>query len=230
MSRSSRTPVVIAVLAGAALAGFGSHYLLGRREAQGPVPTAGTASPSAPAEEARETKKAIPETVPDVTLADREGKPRSLAEWRGRPLLINFWATWCAPCRREIPLLMDLRRERRASDLEVIGIAVDFREEVLAYAKEIGIDYPLLIGEEDGLAAVDAFGMEMLFPFTVFADREGQIVALKVGELHRDEADFILDRMQEVEAGSLDLAAAREQIASRLRDLAAERARAQPSA
>lgn len=228
MSRFSRNLVVIAVLAGAALAGFGSHYLLGRQERPAAVPAPETASASA--EAPSETKKPIPETLPDVTLADREGKPRSLAEWRGRPLLINFWATWCAPCRREIPLLMDLRRERQAGDLEVIGVAVDFRDEVLAYAKEIGIEYPLLIGEEDGLDAVAAFGMEPLFPFTVFADREGHIVALKIGELHRDEADFILDRIQDVEDGTLDLAAAREQIADRLRDLAAERARTRPGA
>jgi thiol-disulfide isomerase/thioredoxin len=168
--------------------------------------------------------KPVPEMLPDFVLADRQGKPRRLSDWKGRPLLVNFWATWCAPCRREIPLLQALRRERAADGIEVVGIAVDFRDAVLTYAADIGIDYPLLIGENDGLAAVDAFGMQMVFPFTVFADREHRIVALKIGELHRDEAEFILDRQREIDAGRLDVEAARGQIAAKLRELAAARA------
>ena len=72
---------------------------------------------------------------------------------------------------------------------------MDFREDVLKYAEETVIDYPLLIGEEDGLAAVKAVGMQPAFPFTIFADSQQRIVALKVGELHQDEADLILDRV-----------------------------------
>ena len=110
--------------------------------------------------------------------------------------MVNFWATWCDPCRREIPLLKSLRHERSGDRLEIVGIAVDFRDAVLHYTREIGIDYPVLIGEKDGLEAIEAFGMDTVFPFTVFADRQGRIVTVKVGELHRDEADFILDRPQ----------------------------------
>jgi thiol-disulfide isomerase/thioredoxin len=139
--------------------------------------------------------------------------------------MVNFWATWCEPCRREIPLLKSLRRERAADALEIVGIAVDFRDAVIKYAREIGIDYPVLIGEEDGLNAVGAFGMDMVFPFTVFADREGRIVALKVGELHQDEASLILDRLHDLDRGRIDVAAARERIGAGLRQLAAERAR-----
>ena len=135
---------------------------------------------------------------------------------------MNFWATWCAPCRREIPLLKALRAERGGSGVEVVGIAVDFRDDVLEYAREIGIDYPLLIGEQDGLAAARAFGMDMVLPFTVFADGQRRIVALKVGELHADEAGFILDMVTEVNAGRLELAAARTAIAAKLRLLADE--------
>ena len=62
------------------------------------------------------------------------------SEWKGRPLMVNFWATWCDPCRREIPLLKKLRQERSAESLEVVGIAVDFRAEVIQYAHSIGID------------------------------------------------------------------------------------------
>jgi hypothetical protein len=82
----------------------------------------------------------------------------------------------------------------------------------------------VLIGEDDGLNAVGAFGMEVVFPFTVFADREGRIVALKVGELHQDEASLILDRLHDLDRGRIGLAAAREGIAAGLRQLTAERA------
>lgn len=168
----------------------------------------------------------VPDTLPAVTLADREGAMRSLSEWTGRPLLVNYWATWCGPCRREIPLLNELRAEALAPGLEVIGIAVDFRDDVLAYAAETPIDYPVLIGEEDGLAAVQAMGMQPAFPFTVFADSQQRILTVKIGELHRDEAELILARLAAVDAGSLALADARAQIDAGLKDLAAKRATA----
>jgi thiol-disulfide isomerase/thioredoxin len=173
---------------------------------------------------------AIPEVLPDFELATREGLPRRLASFQQPVLIVNFWATWCAPCRREIPLLNTLRREHRDAGVEIVGIAVDFREDVLAYAESTPIDYPLLIGEEDGLAAAQAFGMNMVFPFTVFADAERRIVALKVGELHADEAEFILARIAALNAGHETIAQVRPAIAAELAALAAKRARQAPAA
>ena len=91
---------------------------------------------------------------------------------------------------------------------------MDFREDVLKFADERKLDYPLLIGEEDGLAAVTAVGMTAAFPFTLFADSQQRIIALKVGELHHDEATLILDRVAAVDAGTLDLPTARAQISA----------------
>src|SRR5690606_10336557 len=184
--------------------------------------TGAEATPSATEEPA----PTVPDTLPSFALADTEGKMRSLADWAGRPLMINYWATWCAPCRREIPLLNQLRAEGLAPRLEVIGIAVDFREDVLAYAQETPIDYPVLIGEEEGLAAVQAMGMQPAFPFTVFADSQQRILTVKVGELHRDEAELILTRLAAVDAGTLTQADARTQIDAGLKELAARRAAA----
>lgn len=225
--------IVIAVAAAiAAATGFFAQRHLGD-EAPAAVATADAiasspeadADASAAGEPAAEANPGtIPETLPDFALADREGKVRQISEWSGRPLMVNYWATWCAPCRREIPLLNELRASRAASGLEVIGVAVDFREDVLAYASETTISYPLLIGEEDGLAAVQAVGLQPAFPFTVFTDSQRRIVALKVGELHRDEAELILDRVTQVDKGTLELAAAREQITAGLKDLATRRA------
>jgi thiol-disulfide isomerase/thioredoxin len=152
-------------------------------------------------------------------LPATDGKAHSLADWKGRPLVVNFWATWCDPCRREIPLLKALRREHAADRLEVVGIAIDSLESVQKYASEHGIDYPLLVGEREGLQAAAAFGMETVLPFSVFADREGRVVTLKVGELHRDEAELILARVQDLQAGRLTLEAAQAQITAGVRSL-----------
>jgi thiol-disulfide isomerase/thioredoxin len=154
----------------------------------------------------------VPLRLPEIRLPGIDGAVHGLADFRGRPLVVNFWATWCEPCRREIPLLKTLRREHAADRLEVVGIAVDSPDDVRKYARTHGIDYPVLIGDQGGLAAASAFGMDTVLPFSVFADREGRVVTLKVGELHADEAELILDRVREVDAGKLTLPAAREQI------------------
>jgi thiol-disulfide isomerase/thioredoxin len=172
----------------------------------------------------------IPEQLPDITLPGLDGVPRHLRDWQGQPLVINFWATWCEPCRREIPLLLALRRERSAQGLEVVGIAVDLLDAVRKYIPSHGIDYPVLVGEQGGLAAVSTFGMDTVLPFSVFVDRQGRVVTLKVGELHRDEANLILDRVRDVDAGTLGLAAARSQIADGLRQLSTSRATARSGA
>ena len=155
----------------------------------------------------------IPERRPDIALADRDGKLRRLSEWDGRPQVINFWATWCAPCRRELPMLNELARDPALSEFAVIGIAIDFREDVLAFLAETPVEYPVLIGEQDGLDAARAFGVESLgLPFTAFVDRAGRIVTLHVGELHRPQADVILSTVKALDAGQIELPAAREQI------------------
>jgi len=166
----------------------------------------------------------VPERVPELQLPASDGRIHSLTEWKGRPLVVNFWATWCEPCRREIPLLQALRREQSANRLEIVGIAVDSRESVQKYATEHEIDYPLLVGEREGLQAAAAFGMETVLPFSVFADREGRVVTLKVGELHRDEVELILARIQDLQAGKLSLAAAQAQITDGVRSLRRARA------
>ncbi len=172
----------------------------------------------------------VPELLPELALPGLDGTSHRLSDWRGRPLVVNFWATWCEPCRREIPLLKSLRRERATDHLEVVGIAIDFRDSAEKYAQDTGIDYPVLVGEQGGLEAVAAFGMDPVLPFSAFADRAGRIVTLKVGELHRDEADLILDRMRDLDQGRLSLASAREQIAAGISGLNMRRARAEGAA
>ena len=212
-----RAPLVAAILVASAAVGYLAHRLTAPRSTLTPLPASVQApAPAAPgasneSEESPPARK-VPETLPDIALPAIDGHLHQLTDWKGKPLLINFWATWCEPCRREIPLLVALRREHAAEHLEVIGIAIDSAAAVHKYATSRGIDYPVLIGEQGGLAAASAFGMDTVLPFSVFADGSGRIVTLKVGELHRDEAELILNHVRQLDSGTLTLAQARTQI------------------
>jgi thiol-disulfide isomerase/thioredoxin len=152
----------------------------------------------------------IPDRLPQFSLADRSGKTTSIASFAGKSLIINFWATWCAPCRSEIPLLQTLQAEWVGRGASVVGIAVDHRDEVLEFADRFKIGYPLLIGEQDALDAAAAFGVASpVFPFTVFTDRRGEVVALFIGELHKPQAELILSQVQKLNEGQIELPAAR---------------------
>jgi thiol-disulfide isomerase/thioredoxin len=229
VSHTPRLLVAGLIIIAAGAAGFvvyrkATHSPPTLSEVKAESPDAATASPPV---DAKPSGKSVPDTLPDVTLADLEGKPTRLASFAGRPLMVNFWATWCAPCRREIPLLNKIREQRKAQNAEIVGIAVDFRDKVIEFAKETRIDYPQLIGEEDGLAAAEAFGMGMGFPFSVFVDSQNRILTIKVGELHEDEANFAFDRLRDIDAGILTREAAQVLVNDAFREMAAERARSE---
>jgi thiol-disulfide isomerase/thioredoxin len=162
----------------------------------------------------------IPARLPAFSLGDRDGKATPISAWDGKSLVINFWATWCAPCRREIPLLESLYSEWGGRNVEIVGIAVDYREKVSAFARQFKIPYPLLVGEQDALDVAARFGVDSpVFPFTVFTDQRGEIVALVVGELHRPQADLILDMVQKLNLDQVKLPEARRSIAAGLKAL-----------
>jgi len=159
----------------------------------------------------------VPARLPAFSLSDLEGKPTAITAWNGKSLVINFWATWCAPCRREIPLLETLASEWAGRDIAVLGIAVDYRDKVQDFAREFKIHYPLLIGEQDALDVAAKFGMESpAFPFTVFTDRRGEVVALFVGELHRPQADLILSVVENLNQNRVQMPEAKRTIAEGL--------------
>lgn len=184
---------------------------------------AGEASPPSGSDTASDSgavtqgKIKIPPRLPQFTLSDRFGKPTSIATWGGKSLILNFWATWCAPCRREIPLLKSVAAQWGPRGTEVVGIAVDHRDQVSAYADALKIPYPILVGEQDALDVAASLGVESpAFPFTVFTDRQGRVVTLFVGELHASQVDLILSAVKEVNDDHLALADAQLKIASAL--------------
>lgn len=215
------TVLAIAMAAGAT--GFGVYrYIIAPRLEAEPGAAPPTSEMSAP-QPADSQARALPETLPDFTLADLTGTPRSILSWPGKSMIVNFWATWCAPCRREMPLLNEIHKQHSEHGFQLVGVAVDFREDVIKYVREIGVDYPVLVGEQDGLDAVAQFAQGSLgFPFTVFTDRRHRIVALHLGELHRAEMDVLLGAVQRVNAGELTPAAARAVAAKQLAELSAD--------
>jgi thiol-disulfide isomerase/thioredoxin len=177
-----------------------------------------TASDSVAANTPRPGK--IPNRLPAFSLSNLEGKSTPIDTWKGKSLVINFWATWCAPCRREIPLLEALSENWANRGVQVVGIAVDHLDEVTSYAHRLGIRYPILIGDQDALDAASSLGFDSpVFPFTVFTDRRGEVVALFVGELHEPQASLILSVVQNLDQDRLELKAARRAIAEGLNKL-----------
>jgi thiol-disulfide isomerase/thioredoxin len=130
---------------------------------------------------------AVPEAARAVFAARfprLEGGMESLERWRGRVLVVNFWATWCTPCREEIPLFVRMQERYGARGLQFIGIAIDQPEKVAEFAREFRINYPLYIAGADALALARAAGNRPgVLPFTLLIDRTGAIVGQHIGEL-----------------------------------------------
>lgn len=119
-----------------------------------------------------------------TSLPDLSGKPQTLAQWRGKVLVVNFWATWCTPCREEIPALMKVQVKYASNGVKIVGIAVDNVDKVRDYANELRIDYVLLIGGVETLSMAKDLGNRVeVLPFTVVLDRAGKVAHTHAGTL-----------------------------------------------
>jgi len=125
---------------------------------------------------------------------DLAGKVRTLGEWRGKILVCNFWATWCAPCREEVPLLAAASRKYSPTGVEIVGIAIDNGPKVSEFAASLRIPYPILLAETGGLALMGQLGNSAGgLPYTVVADRNGKVIHRKLGAFRPAELDALLD-------------------------------------
>jgi len=122
--------------------------------------------------------------LPTFSLPDLEGKAHTGAEWQGKILLLNFWATWCPPCRKEMPGFINLQDEYRDEGFQVVGIAIDEIDAVRDFSDTLGVNYVILIGETDAIALSSKLGNHFgALPYSVLVDREGLIRMVKPGEL-----------------------------------------------
>ena len=151
-------------------------------------------SRSAPAGDASST--AAGAALAAAKLPDLSGTLQPLEQWRGKVVVVNFWATWCAPCREEIPLFIKLQKKYGERGLQFVGIAIDRPEKVRPYAAELGMNFPVLIGGVDGLDLTRALGNRAsVLPFTVIIDRNGKIVSREVGVAKADKMEPFLSSL-----------------------------------
>jgi thiol-disulfide isomerase/thioredoxin len=129
-------------------------------------------------------------------LSGVDERPFALAALRGRPLVVNFWARWCAPCRKEIPELVKLDALYRSDGLTIVGIGLeDQAESVCDFARAYDIEYPILLAGDDGIPLLRALGDEAAaLPYTLVIDRHGTVVARRLGIMDSAEMRAALAR------------------------------------
>jgi len=124
--------------------------------------------------------------APDFELKSLDGQQVRLSDFRGKAVLLNFWATWCAPCKIEMPWFVDLQKQYASQGLQVIGVAMDDsgEETISKFVQQMGVNYPVLIGKE---AVGDAYGGVEFLPTTFIIDRQGKVVDRVFGLVGRSE-------------------------------------------
>ncbi len=133
--------------------------------------------------------------VPDLALIDLDGKPHRLSEFRGKLTLVNFWASWCAPCIQEIPMLVKAQSQYASRGLQVIGPAMDSRQPVLDAMKRLAINYPVFGAEGEVTAAMDALGDDGgVLPYSVLISPDGKIVERVTGGLSQARLQAMLEQ------------------------------------
>ena len=139
----------------------------------------------------------LAEIRPDLEFRGLDGRPHKLSEWNGKLLLLNFWATWCAPCVKEIPLLVEAQQQYGARGLQVVGIAMDETEPVREFQARLHINYPIMLGAAEIIAAMDQLGDQLgAFPFSVLIGPDGRILGRTSGGLEREDIqEWLKDRL-----------------------------------
>ena len=130
---------------------------------------------------------------PDFSLPDLQGKQHNIAEWDGKLVVLNFWASWCPPCVREIPMFVDLQKQYGDRGLQFIGVAVDRHDAAQAFVKDKGVNYPILQGMQSAMEVGALYGNDAgTLPYTVVINRHGRIVTTFSQEVHRKLIESVI--------------------------------------
>jgi len=176
--------IFIAGLAGAAAGWLFTELVLKKEE---PPPLFATA-PSA--------SELIGQPRPDFSLGSTNGEILKASDFDGQVLLINFWATWCEPCREEMPMLSALHERLNGQGFQVLGIALDDVQQARDFVEELGITYPNMVGGGDVMATGVNYGNQAgLLPYSVLVDRQGVIRWNRLGELESVELDELIGEL-----------------------------------
>ena len=134
-------------------------------------------------------------SLDQIKLLDLDGNEQVFSQWQGKVLLINFWATWCAPCREEIPVFSSLRKKFSSAGFEVVGISIDDISKVMQYRDSLHIDYTLLDGEKNGMSLMMSLGNRNGgLPYSVLYDRNGNAVHIKLGAYEHQELQSLIEK------------------------------------
>lgn len=145
-------------------------------------------SPGAAPTPEQQSTLAAGTAAPDFELKSLDGKNVKLSDYRGKAVLLNFWATWCAPCKIEMPWFVELNKKYQAQGLVIVGVAMDDsgEGEIAKFAKEEGVNYPILLGKD---SVGDAYGGVQFLPSTFYISRDGKIVKSNFGILGESDIE-----------------------------------------
>jgi thiol-disulfide isomerase/thioredoxin len=139
--------------------------------------------------------------APDFSLESLDGKNMRLSDFRGKAVLLNFWATWCSPCKIEMPWFVELQQKYGADGLQIVGVAMDdsSKEDIAKFAKEMGVNYPVLLGKE---AVGDEYGGVPALPESFFIGRDGKIVDRIIGLKGKGEIEDSIKKALDTQPAS----------------------------
>jgi thiol-disulfide isomerase/thioredoxin len=145
--------------------------------------------------------------APDFSLEVLDGSTMRLSDLRGKAVMLNFWATWCGPCKIEMPWFVDLQKQYGPQGLQIVGVAMDdaSKEDIAKFAKDMGVNYPILIGKE---AVGDQYGGVNALPETFLIGRDGKIVDRIIGLEGKAEIEESIKRALNTQPASSQASAA----------------------
>jgi peroxiredoxin len=172
-------PAFLALLLAVALvAGFGGFAFYQMSQAPEPSPARA---------ELQRQPHVLGMPRPHFSLPDLGGETRHVSDWDGDVVLVNFWATWCPPCLKEMPAFVEMQEAYGDQGLTILAVAIDDEEAVREFAETHGLNFPVLLGESDGMGITRDYGNRMgALPYSALLDREGRIRFIQAGELHKD--------------------------------------------